>query len=107
MDQITDEERRRIAELVAGGAPPWKLHQEINRSRHAIRRAVVALYRPARREPRRSALRLSLTEREEISRGLAAGEPLRAIAGCWVAPRQRCAGRWRQRRAQPVPGLRG
>ena len=38
MDQITDEERRRIAELVAEGAPPWKLHQEINRSRRAIRR---------------------------------------------------------------------
>jgi IS30 family transposase len=80
MDQITDEERRRIAELVAEGAPPWKLHQEINRSRHAIRRAVVALYRPARREPRRSPLRLSLAEREEISRGLAAGWPVRAIA---------------------------
>jgi IS30 family transposase len=46
MDQITDEERRRIAELVAEGAPPWQLHQQINRSRHAIRRAVVALYRP-------------------------------------------------------------
>src|SRR5689334_11653102 len=80
MDQITDEERRRIAELVAEGAPPWKLHQEINRSRHAIRRAVVALYRPARREPRRSPLRLSLAEREEISRGLAAGWPVRAVA---------------------------
>jgi IS30 family transposase len=80
MDQITDEERRRIAELVAEGAPPWKLHQEINRSRHAIRRAVVALYRPAKREPRRSALRLSLAEREEISRGLAAGQSVRAIA---------------------------
>ena len=80
MDQITDEERRRIAELVAEGAPPWKLHQEINRSRHAIRRAVVALYRPAKREPGRSPLRLSLAEREEISRGLAAGRPVRAIA---------------------------
>ena len=80
MDQITDEERRRIAELVAEGAPPWKLHQQINRSRHAIRRAVVALYRPARREPRRSPLRLSLAEREEISRGLAAGQSVRAIA---------------------------
>jgi transposase, IS30 family len=80
MEQITDEERRRIAELVAEGAPPWKLHQEINRSRHAIRRAVVALYRPARREPRRSPLRLSLAEREEISRGLAAGRSVRAIA---------------------------
>jgi hypothetical protein len=38
VDWITDEERRRIAELVAEGAPPWKLRQEINRSRHAIRR---------------------------------------------------------------------
>jgi hypothetical protein len=43
MDRITDEERRRIAELVAGGGPPWKLHLEISRSRHAIRGAVVAL----------------------------------------------------------------
>jgi len=80
VDQITDEERRRIAELVAEGAPPWKLHLEINRSRHAIRRAVVALYRPVRREPQRSPLRLSLAEREEISRGLAAGGSVRAIA---------------------------
>jgi IS30 family transposase len=80
MDQITDEERRRIAELVAEGAPAWKLHHEIGRSRYAIRRAVVALHRPARRERERSPLRLSLAEREEISRGLAAGEPARAIA---------------------------
>jgi hypothetical protein len=35
MDQITDEERRRIAELVAAGAPSWKPHQEIGRSRYA------------------------------------------------------------------------
>src|SRR5262245_30903718 len=80
MGQITEEERRRIAELVAGGVPPWKLLLEVNRSRHAIGRAVVALCRPARREPQRSALRLSLAEREEISRGLAAGQSVRAIA---------------------------
>jgi len=80
LDQITEQERRRIAELVAEGAPPWRLHQEIGRSRYAIRRAVVALHRPARRKRERSPLRLSLAEREEISRGLAAGEPVRAIA---------------------------
>ena len=40
----------------------------------------MALCRPAKREPQRSPLRLSLAEREEISRGLAAGESLRAIA---------------------------
>jgi hypothetical protein len=80
MDRISDEERRRIAELLAEGGPVWRLHQEINRSRYAIRRAVVALHRRAKREPRRSPLRLSAAEREEISRGLAAGEPVRAIA---------------------------
>ena len=80
MDRISDTERQRIAELLAEGAPVWRLHQEINRSRYAIRRAVVALHRPPKREPRRSPLRLSLAEREEISRGLAAGESVRAIA---------------------------
>src|SRR2546429_9490615 len=80
MDRISDEERRRIAELLAEGAPVWRLHREINRSRFAIRRAVIALQRPARREPKRSPLRLSLAEREEISRGLAAGQSLRGGA---------------------------
>jgi len=80
MDRISDAERQRIAELLAEGVPAWRLHQEINRSRYAIRRAVVALHRPPKREPRRSPLRLSLAEREEISRGLAAGEPVREIA---------------------------
>jgi len=61
-------------------APAWKLHQEIGRSRYAIRRVVVALHRPAKPEPVRSPLRLSLAEREEISRGLAARESVRAIA---------------------------
>jgi IS30 family transposase len=80
MDRISDTERQRIAELLAEGAPVWRLHQEINRSRYAIWRAVVALHRPPKREPRRSPLRLSLAGREEISRGLAAGEPVREIA---------------------------
>jgi IS30 family transposase len=91
MDRIWDEERRRIAELLAEGAPVWRLHREINRSRHAIRRAVIALQRPARREPKRSPLRLSLAEREEISRGLAAGRSLRGIAsGLGRAPSTVC-----------------
>jgi Helix-turn-helix domain len=116
MDRITYEERRRIAGLVAEGAPRWKLHLEINRSRHAIRRAVIALQRPARREPKRSPLRLSPAEREEISRGLAAGRSLRGIAsGLGRAPSTVCRevaanggrGRYRALRrgpAGPSPG---
>jgi hypothetical protein len=50
MDRISDAERLRIAELLAEGAPAWRLHQEINRSLYAIRRTVVALHRPAKRE---------------------------------------------------------
>ena len=30
MDRISDTERQRIAELLAEGAPVWRLHQEIN-----------------------------------------------------------------------------
>jgi len=58
MDRISDTERQRIAELLAEGAPVWRLHEEISRSRYAIRRAVVALHRPPKQEPRRSPLRL-------------------------------------------------
>jgi hypothetical protein len=46
------------------------LLQEVSRSRFAIRRAVIALQRPAARARTRSPLRLSLMEREAISRGL-------------------------------------
>lgn len=80
VDRISDRERERIAELVGQRAPAWKLQQEIHRSRYAIRRAVIALQRPPGRPPVRSPLRLSLVEREEISRGLVAGLSLRAIA---------------------------
>jgi IS30 family transposase len=81
VERLSDKERERLGELLAEGAPAWRMHQEVHRSRWAIRRAINALGRPPRREPRRSPLRLSLVEREEISRGLAAGESLRVIAG--------------------------
>src|SRR2546429_9505568 len=105
MDRISDEERRRIAELLAEGAPVWRLHREINRSRYAIRRAVIALQRPARREPERSPLRLSLAEREEISRGLAAGRSLRGSAhGVGRAPPTGWRGGAANGRASPGRG---
>jgi IS30 family transposase len=81
MDGLSDWEQGRIAELVAVGAPAWMIHREISRSRWAIRRYINRLARPVKAERKRSRLRLSLAEREEISRGLAGGESLRAIAG--------------------------
>ncbi|HZA88099.1 MAG TPA: IS30 family transposase [Acidimicrobiales bacterium] len=80
MERLSDRERQRLVELLAEGAPAWRMHQEIHRSRWAIRRAINALQRPPKRGPQRSPLRLSLVEREEISRGVVAGESLRAIA---------------------------
>jgi hypothetical protein len=71
-------ERERIA--VEQGAPPWLMHRSVNQSRRTVRRYVLRMKRVPKPEPVRAALRLSLVEREEISRGLAGGESLRAIA---------------------------
>ena len=40
MDRLSEREKVRIAELVAVGAPAWRLHREVHRSRWAIRRLV-------------------------------------------------------------------
>ena len=80
MERLSALELERIEELLAEDAPFWRLRQEVPRSRYAIHRAVKRLRRPPAPEPNRSPLRLSLAEREEISRGLAAGESLRVIA---------------------------
>jgi IS30 family transposase len=56
------------------------LFQAVPHSRHAVRRYVLRLKRVPKPEPVRSPLRLSLPEREEISRGVAGGESLRSIA---------------------------
>jgi IS30 family transposase len=76
---ISDEQRARVAELVAEGATSWRLQQETGLNRHQVLRAVRRLAKRPVVVPR-SPLRLSLDEREEISRGLVAGESLRAIA---------------------------
>jgi IS30 family transposase len=80
LERLSAREKDRIRELLAEGAPFWRLCEEVHRSRHAIRRSVLALSRPAPRERTRSPLRLSPWEREEISRGLMAGRSLRQIA---------------------------
>jgi IS30 family transposase len=78
--RLTDEERVRIAELAAARLPGRLIAKEVGRSHRAVWSYVVKLRQPAPAQPRRSPLRLSLAEREEISRGLAGGESFRAIA---------------------------
>ena len=80
MERLSVCERERIAELLAEGAPFWRLRQEVPRSRHAIKRAVRSILRPGPIEPKRSRLHVTPAEREEISRGIAAGDSLRVIA---------------------------
>jgi hypothetical protein len=57
VERLSARERERVAELVAEGAPFWRLLQEVPRSRYAINRAVKRLKRPPAREPIRSPLR--------------------------------------------------
>jgi IS30 family transposase len=80
MEPISGEGKARIAELFAQGAPAWLMRREAGVSRHAVLRQLRRLRRPPKPARPRSALRLSLVEREEISRGLAAGESARSIA---------------------------
>jgi IS30 family transposase len=80
VERLSVKERERIAELLLEGAPFWRLCEEVHRSRHAIRRAVISLSKPPQRERKRSPLRLSPVEREAISRGLVASLSFRAIA---------------------------
>jgi IS30 family transposase len=81
VQRLSGQEKERLAELVAGGVPFWRICEEIGRDRWTTRRNINDLKRPPTPEPKRAPLGLSLAEREEISRGLAGGESLRSIAG--------------------------
>jgi IS30 family transposase len=79
-ERLSELERWRIAELAAQGWTTRLIAKEIDRGHYAVAKHLRLMRRPAVRATRRSPLRLSLQEREEISRGLAGGESLRAIA---------------------------
>jgi hypothetical protein len=72
---LSDEERARIAELAATRLPGRLIAKEVGLSHRAVWSYVLRLRQPAPAERRRAPLRLSLAEREEISRGLAGGTP--------------------------------
>jgi IS30 family transposase len=77
---LTVAEKERLAELVAAGRPLGEIAELIGRDRWTTRRNINYLARRPAPERKRSPLRLSLAEREEISRGVAAGESMRSIA---------------------------
>jgi IS30 family transposase len=77
---LTTAEKKRLCELAAATTPFREICEAIGRDRWTTRRNINYLARRPPPEPKRSPLRLSLAEREEISRGVAAGESLRAIA---------------------------
>jgi IS30 family transposase len=79
-ERLSELEKWRIAELGAQGSTTRLIGKEIGRGRYVVAKYLREVRRPPAREPVRSALRLSLDEREEISRGLVSGESLRAIA---------------------------
>jgi IS30 family transposase len=78
--RLTVAEQERLAELVAANTPIGEICEVIGRDRWTTRRNINYLARRPPPEPKRSPLRLSLAEREEISRGVAVGESLRVIA---------------------------
>jgi IS30 family transposase len=79
-ERLSELERWRIAELSAQGWTTRLIAKEIGRGHGVVAKHLRIMRRPSTPEPVRSALRLSLVEREEISRGLAGGESLRSIA---------------------------
>jgi IS30 family transposase len=80
VERLSELEKWRIAELAAQGLPSRVIGREIGRSHRAVWGEIARSRRPVVPEPVRSPLRLSSSEREEVSRGLAGGESLRSIA---------------------------
>jgi IS30 family transposase len=80
VERLSEREKQEIERLSALGLPSRLIGEEIGRHHRTVWGHLARLRRPPMREPVRSPLRLSLADREEISRGLARGESLRAIA---------------------------
>jgi len=80
VERLSEREKDEIVRLSAMGLPNRLIGQQIGRHHRTVWGQLQKLRQAAPREPVRSPLRLSLREREEISRGLAVGESRRSIA---------------------------
>jgi IS30 family transposase len=78
--RFSEEERQTIWDMREAGVPVKRIARHLGRQNVSLRKFIADAggKRPTARQ--RSELRLSLEEREEISRGLAAGDSIRAIA---------------------------
>src|SRR3974390_1630285 len=80
MRRFTEEEQQTIWDMREAGVPVKRIAKHLDRQNVSLRK-FIADHGGRRPTPRqRSELRLSLEEREEISRGLSAGRSIRAIA---------------------------
>ena len=80
MARFSEEDRATIWDMREAGVPVKRIAKHLGRQNSSLRK-FIAEHGGKRPTPRqRSELRLSLEEREEISRGLAAGDSIRAIA---------------------------
>jgi IS30 family transposase len=80
VERLSEREKEEIVRLSAMGLPSRLIGQQVGRHHRTVWGHLQRLRRPTPAEPIRSRLRLSLREREEISRGLAAGESRGSIA---------------------------
>ena len=78
--RLSQADRTEIERLIWGGATFAAAAAAVGCSTKSIQRFLAATGGLKRRVRERSALRLSLAEREELSRGLVAGDSLRTIA---------------------------
>jgi IS30 family transposase len=91
MARFSEDEKETIWDMREAGVPVERIAKHLGRHNCSLR-TFIATSGGARQRPRqRCLLRLSLAEREEISRGLAAGLSLRMIAeGIGRAPSTVC-----------------
>jgi IS30 family transposase len=82
--RFSEEDKKTIWEMREAGVPVKRIARHLGRRNSSLRKLIAdgGGRRPSARQ--RCELRLSLAEREEISRGLAAGMSLRAI-GCGMS----------------------
>lgn len=85
MARFTEADKATIWEMREAGVPVKRIAKHLGRQNSSLRQFIADAGGQRLGERTRSELRLSLEEREEISRGLAAGSSIRAIAAAGVA----------------------